>query len=154
MKAFRFRLEKLRELRVAEEETQARMVAAARAAVDQALEMARQVGNAESEVRERIAAAIGRSPSVGTVQNLRVLLNHLMRQRQAAEADHRKAEESLEESLIQFREAIREREVLDRLKDRQKEQWALERRRIDQNTLDEQSRGDRVLSPSDKGGGS
>ena len=140
MTVFRFRLEKLLELRLAEEESVARSVASARESVRKAEEQLRQSAEAEADVRSKISAVLNDDASVGTLQQLRVLHGHLQRQRHAAQGDMNQAQAALEEQLEAFREAIKEREVLDKLKERQKDLWRIEQRRLEQNDLDEQSR--------------
>lgn len=141
MSGFRFRLEKVRDLRSAEEQEQARRLAQARSKVARARGVVDRIDRAEAGVRDRARAALrGRNP-VGMVQNLEVLLNQLGRQRALAEAACASAEEALDAAVEDYQRAFREREIMDRLRERRQDEWRREELRREQGVLDELGRG-------------
>jgi len=152
MKGFRFRLEKLRDLRRMEEEGRARAVAQASDSVATAQKLIDGIIESEAEVLDRIRTIVTSGPRVGLVQNMQVVLGQLRRQRAVAQAQRVKAEEELKTARLAFQEAYREREILDRLRERQMDSWNREEGRREQAVLDEASR--RGASGLEKGASS
>ena len=152
MNDFRFRLERLRDLRLAEEKETARGLAAAREAVGRAERIVEDLAQAEAQLRERIHDALETSPTAGHMQNLQVVLTQLRRQRAEALAERRHAEALLEESIQRFQDAFREREILDRLRERRREEWARDQLREEQKNLDEVGRGRDDMTAAVMGG--
>lgn len=141
MRGFRFRLEKVLDLRTAAEEEMGRRVADARRAAGRARGVVDRILRSELALRERVGEALQERRSVGSVQNMEVVREQLARQRLVAEAELIKAEGTLEEAVENHRKAHQEREILDRLRSRRAAEWQVEERRKEQSVLDEVGRG-------------
>ncbi|MGI9625278.1 MAG: flagellar export protein FliJ [Longimicrobiales bacterium] len=141
MRGFRFRLEKLRGLRWAEEQEKARRLAEAGTALDRAQGILERIAESEAGVQSRMRDALEEAPTAGVVQNLMVLLDAMRRQRTAAEEDRAAALDQVVEATTQLQEATRERKILDRLRDRHRGEWVREERQREQSILDEANRG-------------
>ena len=140
MRGFRFRLEKLRDLRTAEEQGKARALAKARDAVARLESVIDGVVDSEAGVLERIGTMLQGGPRAGAVQNMQVMLGQLRRQRAVAEVERVKAQEELNAALLAYQDAFREREILDRLRARQMDSWNRDEQRREQAVLDEVGR--------------
>ncbi|MDH3223828.1 MAG: flagellar export protein FliJ [Gemmatimonadota bacterium] len=141
MRGFRFRLERVLDLRAAAEEEMGRRVADARRAAGRARSVVDRILRSELALRERVGEALRGTRSVGSVQNLEVVREQLARQRLVAEAELVDAEVALREAVENHRKAHREREILDRLRTRRAAEWQVEERRREQSVLDEVGRG-------------
>jgi flagellar FliJ protein len=140
MKGFRFRLERVLELRHRLEKEHAQAVGRAlreeearRQALDAAAERLGRCG-------EQIAGAAGDLPTAGTLHNLGLALRAAADALANAEVRHRDAVASVEQEQERFGEARRERRVVERLREHEHERWAQESTRHEQSEADEVAR--------------
>lgn len=143
MRGFRFRLEKLRGLRWAEEQEKARQFAEAGLVLDRVQVVLDRIAESEVGVQDRMRVALEEAPTAGVVQNLLVLLDALKRQKTTAEEERATALDQLEVATSALQGATRERKILDRLRDRHRGEWVREERQREQSILDEANRGRR-----------
>lgn len=134
---FRFPLEKVLEIRLEEEQRQARIVADARRDARAAREAVQNLEALKSASRERIRAAHDAGRAVGQIKNLEWIVQRMEGELQDAESRARDADETVTRCLADFHQAIQDRQSLDRLKDRRREQWATETRVQEQKDMDE-----------------
>jgi flagellar FliJ protein len=103
----------------------------------EALEQAqRQLGRFGEQVSESADAVT----TVGTLANLRLALEKAADHVKQAEQQHDEAERAVTSEQDRFGEARREREVLERLRDRRHADWRQESSRLEQRELDEIAR--------------
>lgn len=132
---FRFRLERLLELRALREQEKAAAVAEARTATERALAARASL----VAVRAASAEALLRAHEGGTVgqlQNLGLALARIDEALSAAGDAARAAEAELDGRREELRAAMRDRRVLDRLKEHHAEQWRADTSRTDQQLMD------------------
>lgn len=134
---FRFPLEKVLEMRMEEEQRQARIVADARRDARAAREAVRNLEALKDASRERIRAAHDTGRAVGQIQNLEWIVERMDGELKNAESRARDADETVSRCLEDFNRAVRERQSLDRLKDRRREEWAEEARNRERKDMDE-----------------
>ena len=134
---FRFRLERVLRLRQRQVETVSRELAAARSALAAAEADARRAARDLQTSRQEAAAA--RQGWLDPAQLARLGAWHdaqrrVVERRQAEVADAQQAVAAVQARL---QEAWRDREVLERLRERQYQQWRLEEARRERRDLDE-----------------
>lgn len=153
---FHFPLEKVLEVRLDEEQRQARIVADARRDARAAREAVRNLEALKSASRERIRDAHDAGRAVGQIRNLEWIVARMDGELRDAESRVRDADETVSRCLQDFQQAVRERQSLDRLRDRRREQWAEETRIREQKDMDEVAltrfvrAGDRLLAQETK----
>lgn len=137
MTAFKFRLQKVLDFRLANEREQAGALLAARRKVDDARHARELLSAVVSEGQQKLAEAHGAGGPVGQLQNMSAILHHL--DQHAVHADNylRVADEALERVLAEYTEAFQERRVLDNLRARQLDQWQDSRKRDERKTMDQ-----------------
>lgn len=129
-----FTLERLLELKRFQEEARAAELAEARGAE----EAARQGEAALADLRR---AAADRTAStakvlVGQLRNTSLVVENLDRQLEAARATVKAAQREVKVRMADFTEALQERRVLDRLKEKKLEEQLAEEIRLDQTVMD------------------
>lgn len=132
---FRFSLQRVLELRQMREQARAAELAEAQGRARDALDACQRLAAA----RERVPMATGASAVARPAGDLQgyagvaeLIGEHLRHSLARAEA----AERDAADSLARFEESLRERRVLDRLRDRQHGEWLVEERRADAQTMD------------------
>jgi flagellar export protein FliJ len=134
---FKFRLQKVLELRLARELEQAGVLADARRAAAEAervrelLEQVREIG------QQQIADAHGTGGTAGQLQNLNFVLERLGEQLDHADVECRSAADQVASELSAFSHALRDRRVLDQLRERQLATWRSAQVRQEQKTMDD-----------------
>jgi len=137
VKSFRFRLQRVLQLRTTAEQEAARRLAAAR--------------SEEIERRQildlmvlRLAEATGQviDPpedlrTAGTIGNLKLAVEGARLRHASAEEDYRRAAARLEAAVAAFGEARQARRALEKLKEQRHETWEREVERAEQQTIDE-----------------
>lgn len=134
---FRFPLEKVLELRLEEEQRQARMVADARRDATAAREAVEHLEALRSTSRDRIRRAHVSGRSVGQIQNLEWMLERMEGEIREAESRARDADSVVSRCLEEFQRAVRDRQTLDRLRDRRRGEWEKDERDRDRKEMDE-----------------
>lgn len=134
---FRFPLQKVLELRREKEAASATRLGEARREATAAREARDTVEALRVAGRERIMAAHAAGGAVGVLRHLELVAENLDEGvRHHAEA-HREAEAEVARRLENLREALRDRQVLDRLRDRAKGEHDTEWLRRQQAVLDD-----------------
>lgn len=152
MSRFRFPLEKVLELRLQEEQRQARIVADARRDANAARQAVQDLEALRKAGRERLTTAHSSGRSVGQLQNLEWVLNRMETELETAHDKARDADREVSARMREFQKAVQDRQSLDRLKDRRRDEWAADQRSREQKTMDEMAltrhvrAGDRFLA--------
>ena len=136
MTTFRFRLDRLLDLRSRKERQQAEMLGRAlrdETASREALEQAQaRLGAA----REQAAPEPGRLTVAGTLRNLGLTVAAAMTRRDAAAVSQSEAESALETERERYEAAQRDRRVIERLREQRLEDWTRETDRKEQQEMD------------------
>jgi flagellar FliJ protein len=131
---FRFRLQRVLDLRAQREQELGMALAAARTAA----ESARLRCEALESVREAERAAIGESEcSVGELRTLALALDCLDAHVAAAQDAAAAAERSVAQLQDDFTNAFQQRRVIDRLRERHHETWRTAEAQDDRDTMDD-----------------
>jgi flagellar export protein FliJ len=136
MKKFRFRLDRVLQLRARAERERAR-------ALGQALrdEEARRRSLEEAAARfdrcgEQIAEKSNGIVHAGTLRNLRLTVKAAADDVEAAVDEHKAAEASVQEEQERFGVARMERRIVERLREQRQEAWNIEASREEQGEID------------------
>lgn len=133
---FRFSLQRVLELRRMREQARAVELAEAQLRVRDALEACQRLADARGSVPVQAATEVGLRPA-GQLQGYagvaELIGEHLRHSLDLAAAAEREAADS----LARFEDSMRDRRVLDRLRDRQLNDWQVEERRVDTQEMDE-----------------
>jgi flagellar FliJ protein len=136
MNGFRFRLQKVLDLRERLERESATALAAAR---NEAAE-ARQAMEALQHARERGVVEAGRTASAsataGELQRIALLIEHLDEHLAVAESAHREAGDKVNDLAAAFERALTERQVIERLRERKLADWRGNEDKRDQALMD------------------
>jgi flagellar FliJ protein len=136
MSRFKFRLQRLLDLRHKKEQEAASAVAAARNAAEAATRHEADLTQRRDSTRQELLPAEGQTVRVAELHEIaflvRVLDDRVKDARKASVA----AERSVQEKLGELGEAMRDRRILDRLKDRRSEEWRTEDARQEREVMD------------------
>jgi flagellar FliJ protein len=134
---FRFRLERLLRLRERAERQQAQALGAAlrteqeqRAALDEARTRLERIG-------EQLEQSAAGTQTAGTLRVLRLTVNAAAEDIEHAEARHEDASAQVEQEQTRFREARKERRVVERLRERRVSAWRTDEARQEQKDTDD-----------------
>lgn len=133
---FKFRLQRVLELREKREQAVASRLAAARSQEERLREEAARLEGARDEGVQRAATLQGATPTVGQLQNLRYVVERLNVEIEQAHRVADAAGQKVEHCLTEFAAAVRDRKVLDRLKDRDRESWIAGEAHADRQVMD------------------
>lgn len=134
MTPFRFRLQRLLELRELQEQQTAVRLSRARESAAEKREVHDELAAARDKGRDRILEA---AASAGELQSLGILLERLDVHVEAAAGELVKAEKVVDGVAVDLRVALQARRILDRLRDRRKEEWQAEGVAIDRAQMDD-----------------
>lgn len=137
MSHFKFRLQKVLDLKVWKEQESALRLHEAReraGEAERALEALREV---QTATRHQISAAHGAGGAVGHLQNLRYVLGQLEVRIEEADTVRQGAEVALQETLSDYTAAFRDRRVLEELRERQAEANRAALGQAERKTMDE-----------------
>jgi flagellar FliJ protein len=137
MAAFHFSLEQVLELRLREEHKQARAMADASRDANAARQAVQDLEALRSAGRARLTAAHSTGRSVGQLQNLEWVLGRMETELEAAQDKARDAATEASRCRKEFQRAVRDRQSIDRLKERKRSQWIEEEKRVEQKAMDE-----------------
>ena len=137
MSVFDFSLQELLELRERQEEHSAGELARARQEAHEARRLHTALEAARDAGRDRMALANWVGGAVGHLRNLVDVIGQVDAQIAVAETECGKAEEQVEESMKAMRKAIRERKIIDRLRERRLQEWRIEQADNERKTMDE-----------------
>src|SRR5690606_31179471 len=133
---FRFRLQRVLDMRVQNEQDAASRLAAARSEEEAAVQERVRLEAARDEGIERAAASASAQPTVGQLQNLRYLVDRLNDEIEVVQHDVDTAAEGVRERLNEYSEAFRDRQMIDRLRDREMEAHRYEETQTDRKLMD------------------
>lgn len=134
---FRFPLEKILEMRLEEEQRQARLMADARRDARAAREAVRNLEAVRNESRERLNAAHSTGRSVGQLQNLEWILERMEGEIVQAQDRARTADQAMDDRMQAFQAAVRRRQSLDKLRERQAADHAATEKARDRRAMDD-----------------
>lgn len=149
---FRFPLEKVLELRMEEEQQQAKLMADARRDAKAAREAVRNLEALRKESRQRLAQAHSAGRSVGQLRNLEWILQRMDSELGEAEGRASDADREAGRRLKEFQEAVMKRQSLDKLRERKHAAWSEDERLRDRKAMDDAAltryvrAGDRLLA--------
>lgn len=135
--SFKFRLQRILELREQAEQAKARELAAAQAEADRAQEARDILAAMRTDSRSQLASATVSAPRIGHLMQLGTAIDALDVRLEQATDDLRAAEIVVDEAKHRLEAAARDRRVLDRLKERHAEHWRAEEAQQDRLQMDE-----------------
>lgn len=135
--SFKFRLQRILELREQAEQAKARVLAAAQAEADKAQEARDILTAMRHDSRSQLESATVSTPRIGHLMQLGTALDALDARIERAADDLKAAEIVVDEAKARLEVAARDRRVLDRLKDRHAEHWRAEEAQKDRLLMDE-----------------
>ena len=133
---FKFRLQRLLELRSKREQETATQLARARSQAEAARAAYESLAAARSESRERLQGAVTGAPSVGQLQHLSYVLERLDQRITEAGETMQSAEEDVRRTQGEFDAAFKNRRVLDKLRERHLEAWRTDEVQDDRRHMD------------------
>ena len=134
---FKFRLQRVLELRAEAEQAKARVLATAQEAADVARRAQERMQALHDTSRAEVRAAQDHAPRVGHLQQLGVVVQSLAARVDRAAEHVQHAEGLVAEAQGQLELAARDRRVLDRLKARHAEVWRANEAHKDRLQMDE-----------------
>ena len=134
MTPFRFRLQRLLELREIKEQQTAVRLSRARESAAEKREVHDELAAARDRGRDRLVES---AASAGELQSLRILLERLDEHVEAAASEVVKADAVVDGVQVDLRAALQARRILDRLRERRKEEWQAEGVAVDRAQLDD-----------------
>jgi len=151
-----FRLQRVLELRHWEEQERAGKLSAARLEMEAAAEVLENLNEVRAATQEQIARAHGSGGTVGQLQNLRVVLSQLDQKIDEATDRHEIAAAHVESSLAEYTEALQERRILEKLRERHEErnrraENEAERKELDEVALTRFTRNESAFEPDEDG---
>ncbi len=136
MSRFKFRLQRLLDLRHKKEQEAASAVAAARSAAEAAVMREDDLSARRDATRQELLPAEGQTVRVSHLHEVAFLVRALDERVLDARKVTEAAERSVQEKLGELGDAMRDRRVLDRLKDRRSEEWRVEDARLEREVMD------------------
>jgi len=137
MERFKFRLQKVLDLRLWREQESALRLGEARRRYDEAESVLAALEAVRASSRERLMRVHGAGGSVGQLQNLDYVLAHLDARIAEADAARRDAERGVREWMDEYTAALRERRVLERLRDRHLEAARVLEAQVERRAMDD-----------------
>ncbi len=134
---FKFRLQRVLELREEHEQAKARVLATAQDAADEARRQQESLAAVRANSRAEVEAAHSEAPRVGHLHQLGFVLQSLDQRLLVATETVLTAEHVVQQAQGALTEAARDRRVLDRLKERHAEVWRAEEAQKDRLLMDE-----------------
>lgn len=144
MKAFRFRLDRILNLRARTERERARLLQQAIRDEDERRSLLEEAQARLGRCGEQIADAGAGVTTVGTIRNLGLTMEAAVDDVEVAEASHLTAEEAVHTEQEMFAEARKDRRIVERLRERRHSVWSVETSRAEQRQLDAISHRRRV----------
>jgi flagellar FliJ protein len=135
--SFKFRLQRVLELREQSEQARARAVRDATEGAEEARRRQEAIASLRTLQRETLTAAARGLITAGELQHLQFLIGALDDRLARAADDVRDAERVVAEAQEALQRASRDRRVLDRLKDRHSERWTDAAMQQDRTLMDE-----------------
>lgn len=134
---FHFRLQKLLELRRLREQESAGRVGAAQREAEAARVAVQQLDEVRRTSAQVLSPGQGTPQSAGELQQARLVLAHLDEHIAGASSSLEQAQQVMAERVAEYRTAARQRSVLDRLRERQRDLWRIAENIAERKELDE-----------------
>jgi len=134
---FKFRLQRILELREQAEQAKARELASAQESAEHARRTRDELAQLHANSRTEVDAAHRSEPRVGHLQQLGLVLQSLDQRLESADETVRAADAVVADAQSLLESAARDRSILDRLKDRHTDQWRVEAAHKDRVGMDE-----------------
>jgi flagellar FliJ protein len=136
MTKFRFRLDRLLDLRSRKERQQAETLGRALRDENAKREALEQAQERLGTAREQAVPEPGHLTAAGTLHNLGLTVAAAMTRRDAAAVSQSEAEKALESERERYEAAQRDRRVIERLREKRLEDWTRDTDRKEQQELD------------------
>lgn len=134
---FKFRLQRILELREQKEKAQARELASAQHTAELAVQTQEMIAAIREDSRQQVQAATESAPRVGHLHQFDSVLNALDARLTDATEAVAAAESTVAAAQQLLADAARERKVLDRLKERHAGAWRVDEAQKDRVSMDE-----------------
>lgn len=135
--SFKFRLQRILELREQHEQAKARAVASARNSAETAHRAKDEIASLRDHSKQQITTTANSGPRIGHLQQLGFVLASLDERVLLAADAAKLADGDVQKAQAVLDDAARDRRVLDRLKSRHADTWRAERAHQDRVTMDE-----------------
>jgi flagellar FliJ protein len=136
MSKFRFKLQKVLELRERLEKESATQLAAARQDAELAQQALRHLQDARQQGAEEAGKAAEAPIPAGELQQIALMIAQLEQHLDAAEQAAREADARVLDLVSEFEKCVTNRQVIDKLKERQIANWREDEQRSDQRIMD------------------
>lgn len=133
---FQFRLQRVLQWKEQREQAKATELAAAQQGKDAALERCAELEGAREHGITRASQMVATQPTIGELRNLRLIVDRLNDAIADAYRDADAAEIAVQERMADYTVAFQERKVLDRLREKGLESWAMEEAEADRQRMD------------------
>lgn len=133
---FKFRLQRVLEMRVQSEQDAATRLAAARSEAEAALVERLRLEEARDQGIEHASASAGMQSRIGQLQNIRFLVERLNDEIEVAQQEVEAAAEGVRERLEEYSSAFRERRMIDKLREKALETHRSEEVQADRKAMD------------------
>lgn len=133
---FKFRLQRVLQWKEQREQERATELATAQQGREAALERCESLRGARDEGMTRVAQVATASPTIGELRNLRLIVDRLNDAIEDAHQEAEVAEAEVRERMAAYTVAFQERKVLDRLREKGLESWAMEEAEADRRLMD------------------
>lgn len=133
---FKFRLQRVLEMRQQTEQDAATALAEARSTEEAALLERLRLEAARDEGMEKAATSAAAQPKIGQLQNLRFLVERLNEEIEAAQQDVEAAAAQVQEKLEEYSTAFRDRHMIDKLREKAFETHRSEEVQADRKVMD------------------
>lgn len=133
---FRFRLQRVLDLKERREREAAVVLAEARGAAVAARQARETLEAVRSESLDRLTGAHSKGAPIGELRNMSYVVESLNRQIQEARSVSDAADETVRRLAGEFNAAVRDRRALDLLRERRQEEWRADQVLADQQDMD------------------
>lgn len=134
---FKFRLQRILELREQAEQAKARELAAARSVAEEAAQAHEALANLHAHSRHQLHAATQSAPRIGHLHQLGTVLASLDERLVVSGDVVKQADAGVLQAKVMLEEAARDRRVLDRLRERHVDAWRTDEALKDRVQMDE-----------------
>jgi flagellar FliJ protein len=133
---FKFRLQRVLDMRVQSEQDAATRLAAARSEAEAALLERLRLEEARDQGIEHASASTGMQPKIGQLQNIRFLVERLNDEIEVAQQEVDAAAVGVRERLEEYSSAFRDRRMIDKLREKALESHRSEEVQADRKAMD------------------
>jgi flagellar export protein FliJ len=138
---FNFSLRRLLSIRENAERVAAVDLAMAHAVEENARQVQESLDEERAQARDALLPPPGQESRVSELQQVAFLIEQLDTHGETARESVAEAERTVEEKRVRLGETLRDRRVLDRLQEREREEWNIAEKREDRSEMDEIARG-------------